>query len=176
MPAAPPLRRPLPSRPAMIRMLDEAFHGPAWHGPSVTVALKGVSAEHALWRPGLGRPNIWEQALHCAIGKHLVADSLDPARRSRFPRPRSSSWWSPAPAIADMAARERQWRDDLALLDDCHQRLLDRLRRTPLARLRERHAGSRYVLGEQVVGMALHDAYHAGQVALVARLAESAGR
>lgn len=157
-------------------MLDEAFHGPAWHGPSVKVALKGVSAEQALWRPGPGRPNIWEQALHCAIGKHLVADRLVPSQRGRFPRTRTSSWWAPSPDIADPAARERQWRDDLALLDECHQRLLDRLRRIPLARLRERHAGSRHVLGEQVAGMALHDAYHAGQISLIVRLAESAGR
>lgn len=176
MPPRPPQPPSLPSRPALVRMLDEAFRGPAWHGPSLMVALKVVSAERAVWRPGPGRPNIWEQALHCAIGKHLVADRLLPAGRGRFPRSRTSSWWAPSPEIADAAERERRWHDDLVLLDECHQRLLDRLRRIPLSRLRERQAGRRQVLGEQVVGMALHDAYHAGQVALIARLAESAER
>lgn len=175
MPVAASKRPPVPSRPALVRTLDEAFHGPAWHGPSLKAALKGITAEQALWRPGRGRPNIWEQALHCAIGKHLVADRLDPVRRGRFPRTRQRSWWAASPEIEDPALRARQWRADLALLDECHERLLERVRRAPRSRLQARHAGSRWVLGEQVVGMAMHDAYHAGQVALIARLLESAG-
>jgi hypothetical protein len=163
--------RPLPSRRLLQRQLEEAFHGPAWHGPSVIEALHGVDAETACWRPGPERPNIWEQVLHCALGKHIVANRLDPARKARFPRPLSSSWWSPAPAIAEGAARERAWREDLALLEASHQRLMDTLRRVPVARLKAPHAGSRFVLGEHVAGLALHDSYHAGQIALVRKLA-----
>ena len=50
------------------------------------------------------------------------------------------------------------------------------LARTPLSRLRESHGARPVVLGEQVAGLALHDAYHAGQVALVLRLADSRPR
>lgn len=170
-PSAP---RPLPSRPTLVRQLDEAFRGPAWHGPSLLHAVRGVRADDALWRPGPGRPNIWEQVLHCALGKHIVADRLDPSRTVPFPRPRTSAWWSPAPQHDDPAARERAWREDLALLRAAHQRLLDTLRRVPLARLRAPHAGSRFVLGEHVAGLALHDSYHAGQIALVRKLVRQA--
>jgi len=162
----------LPSRRALVRQLEEAFRGPAWHGPSVLQALRGVDADTAGWRPGPGRPNIWEQLLHCALGKHIVANRLDPAHKARFPRPLASAWWSPAPEIADAAARAHAWRDDLALLEASHQRLLETLRRVPVARLKAPHAGSRFVLGEHVAGLALHDSYHAGQIALVRKLAE----
>lgn len=168
--------RSFPTRPALRRMLDEAFFGPAWHGPSLKVALRGVTAEHALWRPGKGRPNVWEQVLHCAIGKHLVANRLDPSQKARFPRPLARAWWSSAPDVANPDARDRAWRDDLALLDVSHRRLLAVLARTPLLRLRESHGARPVVLGEQVAGLALHDAYHAGQVALVLRLADSRPR
>lgn len=166
------VRRPLPTRPALRRLLDEAFHGPAWHGPSLKHALRGVRADEALWRPGAGRPNAWEQALHCAIGKNIVANRLDPSRKARFPRKLARSWWADAPEIEDARAREAAWRDDLALLDAMHERLVSTLARVKPSRLQEAHAGSRFVLGEHVAGMALHDSYHAGQIALVLRLAE----
>lgn len=169
------VRPALPSRPALRRMLDEAFRGPAWHGPSLKHALRGVTAEQALWRPGAGRPNVWEQALHCAIGKNIVANRLDPAEKARFPRKLSRSWWADASQVDDVTAREQAWRDDLALLDAMHERLVATLARIKPARLQEAHAGSRFVLGEHVAGMALHDSYHAGQIALVLRLAEVGG-
>lgn len=174
MPAVTPVA--LPSRAALERMLNEAFIGPAWHGPSVKVALRGVDAERALWRPGPGRPNVWEQALHCALGKHIVAERLDPSVRPRFPRTRSSSWWSPSPDLASAAARAQAWAEDLALLDACHERLLATLRRVPRARLDAPQGRTNVTLGQQVAGMVMHDAYHAGQISLVLRLAEEASR
>ncbi|MCC6929147.1 MAG: DinB family protein [Gemmatimonadaceae bacterium] len=164
----------IPSRAALVRLLDEAFHGPAWHGPSVKVALRRVDADTALWRPGAGRPNVWEQALHMALGKFIVAQRLEPTTRRHFPVKRTSAWWAPSPTLAEPAARAKAWAHDLALLDACHDDLLATLRRIPLRRLGERHGPRGVVLGQQVAGLVMHDAYHAGQVALVLRLAASA--
>ena len=172
-PPPPPPPRPPPSRPALRRLLDEAFHGPAWHGPSLKHALRGVRGVRALWRPGEGRPNVWEHVLHCAIGKQIVANRLDPSQRRRFPRKLARPWWAPAPQLESGAARERAWRDDLALLDASHARLFETLARIKPSRLQERHSGSRFVLGEHVAGLAMHDSYHAGQIALVLRLADA---
>lgn len=163
----------IPSRAALVRMLDDAFHGPAWHGPAVKVALRRVDADTALWRPGPGRPNVWEQALHIALGKHIVAQRLDPATRRHFPVKRTSSWWAPSPALADADARAKAWAHDLALLDACHDDLIATLRRVPLRRLGEQQGPRGVTLGRQVAGMVMHDAYHAGQIALVLRLAAS---
>ncbi|HEX4936580.1 MAG TPA: DinB family protein, partial [Gemmatimonadaceae bacterium] len=119
------------------------------------------------------RPNVWEQALHVALGKHIVARRLDPSTRRHFPIRRTSAWWAPSPSLDDPAARARAWAHDRALLEACHADLLATLRRVPLARLRERQGPRGVTLGQQVAGLVMHDAYHAGQIALVLRLAES---
>jgi len=36
----------------LLGWLDEAYAGPAWHGPSLRVAIRGVDAGTAGWRPG----------------------------------------------------------------------------------------------------------------------------
>ena len=56
--------------------LSRVFGGRAWHGPSLKFALKGWSAEQALWSPGEGVHNTWELALHCAFWKLSVARRL----------------------------------------------------------------------------------------------------
>ncbi len=141
------------------RMLDEAFHGPAWHGPSLWSTLKGVTAAQALWRPAPGRNTIWELVLHMAHGKHLVHRKLLGRETPTFPRRLRKTWWPTLPAERDGAA----WRADLALLHECHQRLVEAVKRR------------RGVAEREVAGIALHDTYHAGQVRLIRRLATAAG-
>ena len=59
-----------PDRATILRSLREAYAGPAWHGPSVRVALRGISAEQAAARPAPGRNTIWELVLHLAYARH----------------------------------------------------------------------------------------------------------
>lgn len=141
------------------QLLDEAFHGPAWHGPSLWSTLKGVTWKQALWRPAPGRNTIWELVLHAAYGKHLVRRRLTGGDGSTFPRQLRKTWWPRVPAEPDAAA----WRADLALLRDCHEHLMEAVRRP-------RRAARRHV-----VGIALHDTYHGGQIRLLRRLAAADG-
>jgi hypothetical protein len=139
-------------------LVEEAFRGPAWHGPSLWSTLKGVTAEEARWRPAPGRNTIWELVLHAAHGKHLVRRKLVGAEAGTFPRRLRKTWWPTVPEPSDAAA----WAADLALLAECHERLMDAIRRPRRRAIRP------------VVGIALHDTYHAGQIRLIRRLA--AGR
>jgi hypothetical protein len=141
------------------RLLDEAFRGPAWHGPSLWSTLKGVTANQALWRAAPGRNTIWELVLHTSHGKHLVSRRLVGRDGPTFPRRLRKTWWPAMPAQPDAAA----WRADLALLLECHERLLEAVRRP------------RRKDDKQVVGIALHDTYHAGQIRLIRRLAAAEG-
>lgn len=157
--------------PAMVRrMLEESYRGPAWHGPSVLVALRGVTARQAGWRPADGRNSIWALTLHLAYGRHRMLGRLarmDGGRVPRFPRARDPEWFPLLPETRD----EEAWRADLALLEECHARLLDALARTsPDALGRMRHGKDR-TIGLELLGLALHDAYHAGQIRLLAKLA-----
>jgi len=153
-------------RAFLLEALAEAFSGPAWHGPSLRASIKGVSAEEALWRPGEDRNCIWDLVLHTAYGKYLVASRLEPDPDRKFARRLARAWWPRLPEPADAAA----WRDDQRLLAESHAHLVEVCSRVPAARLRAKRLRSRFTLGQEVHGLALHDVYHAGQIRLLRRL------
>jgi uncharacterized damage-inducible protein DinB len=150
-------------RSALLRQLDAAFTGPAWHGPSLLGSVRGVAADEAEWRPAPDRHSIRDLVLHAAYAKHRVMLRLDPTAARRFPRRLGAAWW-PVPAP------DARWEDDRELLVECHRRLTEVVARVPASRLATSRRGKPYTLGEEVAGVALHDAYHAGQVRLLRRL------
>jgi len=159
-----------PSRALLDRALREIYEGPAWHGPSVLGALRGVSAADAARAPAAGRNSIWEIVLHLAYTRHLVMGRLEPDTRTRFPRPLRAAWWPRLPARRDA----RAWREDLELLAAEQRALRDAVARAPERVLAGRRPGRRHTRAHEVLGVAFHDAYHAGQIRLVRRLLRSA--
>lgn len=166
----PPSNRTPDLRATIRRQLDSIYAGPAWHGPSVRASLRGLGVEEARWSPGDGRNSVWELLLHLAYAKHRVALRVDPAI-GRFERRLAKSWWPALPDVADARALAA----DLRLLADSHARLVAVLDGASDARLATRR-GSRFTLGDQLLGAAHHDAYHAGQIRLVRRMWESRHR
>lgn len=147
----------------LLGLLDEAFDRPAWHGPNLRGALRGLGAEAATWRPGPGRHSIWEVALHCAYWKYAVRQRLAGGKRGAFPRKGSN--WLPLPKPADAAA----WKADLALLDEQHRLLREAVAALLPRRLAETYR--KHTLARMVRGVGAHDLYHAGQVRLLIKLA-----
>jgi uncharacterized damage-inducible protein DinB len=142
------------------KLLLEVYEGPAWHGPSVKEALHGVSASVASQRLATGRNSIWELVLHLAHGRHLLVGRVTDRRNAKFPRHVRAPWW---PTI-DYEMTDDAWRADLELLDDCQTRLLDAVRNATKKQLTRRPNRSKHTVAEQLVGMAVHDGYHAGQI------------
>lgn len=134
--------------------LDEAFAGPAWHGPSLLGALRGVSDDLASWRPAASRHNIREIVLHCAYWKHIVRGRLT-GRREPFGRP-GRNW---------IAAGEESFRGDVGVLKHEHRLLIAVVRRLP------DRAASRRAAVQNIRGIAAHDIYHTGQIQLIKKLA-----
>ncbi|HET9984633.1 MAG TPA: DinB family protein [Longimicrobiales bacterium] len=159
-----------PDRRTIEWYLREAYAGPAWHGPSVRAALSGVTAEAAAWRPGPGRNTIWELALHLACTRHRLLLRAGDDAAGRFPRRLTRSWWPSMPERATAGA----WREDRALLEEYQERLLDVVAGAPAERLLTRRPGQRGTIAHELLGVALHDTYHAGQIRLLARLREGA--
>lgn len=151
----------------MLRTLQPP-RGQAWHGgPTPLGALRGVSARAALRRPGPGRHNIWELALHAAYWKYAVRRLLLGGAPGGFPR--SPANWPAVPARPGEAA----WREDRALLAREHRLLLEAVARFDPTRLRRRIDGSRrWTFEEMIIGILAHDVYHAGQIQLIKRLAK----
>jgi len=158
--------------PSAVQLLHDTIQPPprrlAWHGgPTPIGALRNVDAAAARWRPGPGRPSIWELALHIAYWKYAVRRRISGRQGPRFPRAPAN--WPSLPAPADAAA----WDADRVVLRTEHDLLLAAVAAVPPHRLGDRPAGAKkWTYGELIAGIAQHDAYHTGQIQLLKRLHE----
>jgi len=160
-------------RTELLRLLHEAFAGPAWHGSSLRATLRGVDADEALWRAPGTQNRIWDLVAHAAYTRHIVRRRLDPTMNDDFPTVIERSWW---PRIElDGLTPEAAWRRDRSLLDEQHALLVDLVRALPAKRLIQRRPSKKHVFGVEISGVALHDTYHGGQIALIRRLRRELG-
>ncbi len=151
----------------LLNALDQAYDLKAWHGTNLRGSLRGLKAEEAAWRPDPDRHNIWELAVHCAYWKYAACNrilGLKPGTfalkgRNFIPRPEG-------------APTEKAWKADLDLLADYHLQLSRAVAELDPARLDE--AVKEWTLRETILGVAMHDTYHAGQIQLLQRLQEAA--
>lgn len=148
----------------LLKVYDQAFAAPSWHGTPLWGALRGISAGEALRRPAPGRHNIWELAVHTAYWKYVVRRRLTRGETLAFPK--AGSNWFPAPRRADAGA----WKADLALLREQHRLLRLVIARFPVKLLGRTGWRSKWTNEEHIYGIASHDLYHAGQIQLVKRL------
>jgi uncharacterized damage-inducible protein DinB len=146
----------------LLALLDEAYSKKTWHGPNLRQSLKGVSAKQAAWRPGRGRHNIWEIALHAAYWKYAVRRRLEGGKRGAFIFKGSNFFARPENGNASEAA----WRADRAILETEHRELEKTIRQV----LKTPQTTKRLSM---IYGVTFHDVYHAGQVRLLRRLMET---
>jgi len=143
----------------VLALLAEAYERKTWHGPNLRQALRGVTAEQAAWRPGRGRHNIWEEALHAAYWKYAMRRRVEGGKRGSFVL--GGSNFFPRPEKGKLT--EKNWRADLELLDGEHRRLQETVRKALT-----KNTSAKLLSG--IYGVAFHDVYHAGQIRLLRRL------
>jgi len=158
-----------PSTPLLLRSLRENYYGGGWHGPSAAVreAVRGLDASAAAWRPGAGRHNIWELTLHLAYTRQMMLKRMG-LPTPAFPHRLTKPWWPDPPA-----ATGDGWTADLDLLESLHRRFVAAVSGASprlLATVRPRR---NLTIGMEVLGVATHDAYHAGQMKIVRRMWET---
>jgi len=157
----------------LLELIDEAYAGPAWHGPSLRSALRGVTAEQAVWRPAPGRHNIWELAVHAAYWKYAVRRRLLGEKGRGFPEP-GRNWFERGDAPGSISAADAKgYKRDLAQLARAHQELRQAVSKLRPSDLDRRSAGSRQTPRRMITGAALHDVYHAGQIQFLKRLVQA---
>jgi uncharacterized damage-inducible protein DinB len=142
-----------------VTLLNEIYLGPAWHGPSVKEALGGVSAATATKKLADDRNSIWELVLHLAHGRHLLIERVKNDSIAPFPRRIREPWWPIVDGTTDTA-----WRNDLQLLDEYHTQLIDAVERATAEQLARIPKAGDQPIARQLVGLAVHDGYHAGQI------------
>ncbi|HEX2120109.1 MAG TPA: DinB family protein [Thermoanaerobaculia bacterium] len=151
-------------RELLLANLDEAYDRKGWHGTTLRGALRGLTPEEALWRPGPERHNIWELALHAAYWKYAVRRRLAGDAAGSFERKPSN--WPDIPAPADGSA----WKRDVAFLESEHRKLRETIRMLRPNELGTRSPRGVWTYAEEIHGIAAHDLYHTGQIQLIKRL------
>ena len=143
------------------RILQEGYGGEAWHGPDLKAALADVSSELAFWRPGAGRHNIAEIALHHAYYAHSVRGRL--SEKAPEPFVIEGEDWFPLSGKDPLT-----WKEIVAAVDRQQKSLA-----TLVADIEAGRAGSRLSESERfalLLGITCHAVYHAGQIQLLKRL------
>ena len=148
--------------------IQRAHDGDPWHGSPVKAILEGVTHEQASRRPPSGAHSIWELVLHMSGWRNEVARRAtgEPAGE-----PAAGDW----PAVGDPTAA--RWKEALAALDASHQNLIAVVQRLSDERMlqptndpRNRELGTGVSYYELLHGIVQHDAYHAGQIAIVKKI------
>jgi uncharacterized damage-inducible protein DinB len=146
-------------------ILDHALSGEPWHGLSLDVILGDVTPEEAAAHPIPGAHSILELVLHMAAWAGEATERAG----GRAPRPPEEGDFPPTDGVTFAVARER--------LARAHARLSEALAKFPESALgeivggavRDPALGSGVTFERLFVGVAEHDAYHGGQVAILKR-------
>ena len=152
----------------IVRELEHAHAGSPWHGPSRADVLADVTVEEAARRPSPQGHGIWALVLHMSAWTREVARRV---REGDKRLPVEGDW--PAPPTPN----PQEWRAAVAALDAAHREVVAAVRARGAPRLDER-AGSAEELSTgggvtyrvMLHGLAQHDAYHTGQIALLKRI------
>ncbi len=154
------------SEPALIAdQLRRAFEGDAWHGPALLELLQDLDAATAAAKPLPEVHSIWELVLHVAAWddaacRRLSGKKVQLTGTANFPL-------VPKPTPT-------RWHAAVAHAKHTHDVLVKTVAALSESRLRERVPGKKYDFYFLLHGVAQHELYHAGQIAILkkARLLE----
>jgi uncharacterized damage-inducible protein DinB len=138
--------------------LRRAFDGSAWHGPALLELLEDVDAATAASRPIANAHSIWELLLHIAAWDGAGLRRLG-GKKTQL---KAAANFPPVPTPTDAA-----WREAMAKAKETHETLVNAVAKLPAARLRDIVPGKRYDFYHLLHGIAQHELYHAGQIAIL---------
>jgi uncharacterized damage-inducible protein DinB len=144
-----------------LRISDElkrSLTGPAWHGPALSELLAGVTAEQAAERPITAAHTIHELVLHIIAWAEVARGVLR---------------GEPAPDLPfgeDWPTQDgREWDRTIELLIATMGNLVQAAGSLSDEDLGRRVAGRDYSVYVLLHGIAQHNAYHGGQIALLSK-------
>jgi len=143
----------------LAEQLRNAFNGEAWHGPALLELLADVNAATAAAHPVSGAHSIWELVLHIAawddgVNRRIVlGKALELNDAENFPTVNDQS-----PAA---------WKKAISDARKTHAQLVKTVETLPDRRLDEQVPGKEYDIRFMLEGVAQHELYHAGQIAIL---------
>ena len=138
--------------------LRRAFEGDAWHGPALLELLQDVDAATAAATPLPDVHSIWELVLHIAAwddaaSRRIGGETVQLTGVANFP--------------VVSKPTEAAWRKAVAQTKRTHDALVKTVKALPESRLRDRVPGKKYDFYYMLHGVAQHELYHAGQIAIL---------
>ena len=144
--------------------LNRAFRGKAWHGPSVMEILENVTAEQAAAHPIPGAHSIWEIVLHIRAWERVALRRIDEWVPIELT---DEEDWPPVKETTEHA-----WKNMLNAMGLNHDALREVVARLDEEKLSEICPGTEYSVYFLLHGVIQHDLYHAGQIALLKKIAK----
>ena len=146
----------------LTELRDIHYSDNAWHGPGLRKILQGVNSTKAFARPLADYRSIWELVLHISKWEEVFTLRLE---GQTITEPAEGDW----PPVHDRS--ESAWQNALQFLDTAHEKLMESLSRLNDSDLQNKVAGKNYTVAHMMHGIVRHHVYHAGQIALLKRLA-----
>lgn len=150
---------------SLLKQIAATSEGDPWYGSSRTVLLEGITAKQAASRPIPGSHSIWELVLHMTSWTREVERRLAGHAPAE---PEDGDW----PAVGRPTAA--RWREACDALAESNAALLGAVAKLPAAQLdatvgglRDPALGTGTTIGGMLIGLAQHDAYHNGQLAIL---------
>ena len=141
--------------------LRRAFDGNAWHGPALLELLEDVDAATAAAKPLPDVHSIWELVLHVRAWDNAGLRRLkgEPAKlkgKANFPPVSETT--------------ESTWKEAVAATVRTHETLVETIAGLSDKRLRDQVPGKPYDFYHLFHGIAQHELYHAGQIAILKKV------
>ncbi len=143
--------------------LERAFDGDAWHGDSLLMILKDVTAKQAAATPIAHAHSIWEMVNHIRAWRPAIEARLNGQVRELAG---VADW----PPVTDTS--EQAWRDCIRDLCQRHESFIKAVRAFPEGKLGENAPNREHSFYVMLHGMVQHDLYHAGQIAMLKKAAK----
>lgn len=148
----------------LLAELDLANDREGWFAP-LAHGLRGVTAAQAAWQAAPGTNTIWQTVNHLAFWKGLVARRMQGAPRSDERIDNDATFGTPGDP-----ADEAGWQSTVAGLQAAHAALREAIAAREDADLDQPLPEDREPLGQTLLGLVGHDAYHGGQILLLRKL------
>lgn len=138
--------------------LRRAFHGDAWHGPALLELLEDIDAAIAAAKPFPNVHSIWELVLHIAAWDGAALRRIGGKKAQLKGKQNFPLVFEPS---------ETAWRQAVAQTTRTHDLLVETVAGLSEGRLRDTVPGKRYDFYHMLHGVAQHELYHAGQIAIL---------
>lgn len=148
-------------REVLLVQIARTYEQESWQ-PSLLMAIEGLTAEQAAWKPAPERHSVWQIVRHLNLWKRAVLGAWD-GETPDDEALEKADW-------QEVSGDQGDWEADVAALKDVSNRVRALIEEASEERLLASFGPWDRPLWQSAMAMATHDAYHAGQIRYVRAL------